>query len=174
MSDAKRVDRRLLEELTGRAVSSPRRRANHNLHESLSDPVQRFLNALEPGTYARPHRHGQGRWELFAVLSGAVAVLLFDELGRVRERVEISPCGPTIVVEVPAGDWHTVASLAPGTVLFELKPGPYAATTDKDFAAWAPAEGSGEVERIEAWFRTAQTGDGPPEASCPPPTPCGS
>ena len=30
---------------------------------------------------------------------------------------------------------------APDTVIFEVKPGPYDAATDKEFAPWAPPEG---------------------------------
>ncbi len=32
------------------------------------------------------------------------------------------------------------------TVLFEVKPGPFDPKTDKEFAPWAPAEGSAEDE----------------------------
>ena len=66
----------LVGELSARAAASPRRRANHNLHPELADPVQRFLNAMEPGTYVRPHRHmaPEPKWELFVVLDGEVVV----------------------------------------------------------------------------------------------------
>ena len=87
----KRLSRATVQELIVSAASSPRLRSNENIHPSLDDPVQRFVNAMEPGTYVRPHRHQQeGRWELFVIISGAAAVLLFDDEGRVTERVEMS------------------------------------------------------------------------------------
>jgi hypothetical protein len=34
-----------------------------------------------------------------------------------------------------------MAVLTPHVVCFEVKPGPYSAANDKDFAPWAPREG---------------------------------
>ncbi|MBI5440955.1 MAG: WbuC family cupin fold metalloprotein [Deltaproteobacteria bacterium] len=161
----KLIDLRVLRALSARAASSTRGRANHNLHLRLEDPVQRFLNAMEPGTYVRPHRHGPGRWELFLALAGGAAVLCFVETGRVGERVENCARGPVLAVEVGEGSWHAVASLAPGTVLLELKPGPYVPASDKDFAAWAPAEGGCGAPEFAAWLLAAREGSLPPGRS---------
>jgi cupin fold WbuC family metalloprotein len=152
----------LVDALAARATASPRRRMNHNLHPTLADPIQRLLNAFEPGTYVRPHRHPQpGRWELFLCLRGRVAVLTFAADGAVRERVVLEAGGPTLAVEIPPGVCHSLASLAPGTVLFELKPGPYVALADKDFAAWAPAEGEPACAAFARWLESAAPGDSP-------------
>ncbi|MBI5017722.1 MAG: WbuC family cupin fold metalloprotein [Deltaproteobacteria bacterium] len=159
------VDLRMLQTLSARAASSSRGRATHNLHPCLEDPVQRFLNAMEPGTYVRPHRHGPERWELFLALAGGAAVLCFDETGRVGERAEICARGPLLAVEVGEGSWHAVASLAPGTVLLELKPGPYVPPSDKDFADWAPAEGTSGATEFAAWLLVAREGSLPPGRS---------
>lgn len=152
-----------IRELSAQAAASARRRRNLNLHAELADPVQRLCNAFEPGTYVRPHRHlGADRWELFVALSGSVVVLTFDDDAAVRDRVAVSATGPVIAVEIPAGTWHTLACNAAGTVLFEVKPGPYAALTDKDFAPWAPAEGDPRCAAFERWYREARRGDRPP------------
>jgi len=45
-------------------------------------------------------------------------------------------------VEIAARQWHTIASLASGTVLYEVKPGHCVPIDDRNFAPWAPAEGS--------------------------------
>lgn len=159
MTDLKIVDQALLTRLSQQAASSPRKRLNHNLHPRLDDPIQRLCNAFEPGTYVRPHRHPrEGRWELFLALSGKAVVLLFQENGTVLERVEIGVELPRRGIEVPPGTWHTVASLAAGTVLFEVKPGPYEMLTDKDFAPWAPKEGENDIPLWVAWFNRAQPG----------------
>lgn len=146
--------------LVQRAAASPRRRANHNLHPVLEDPVQRFLNAMEPGTYVRPHRHTtpEPKWELFVAMSGAIAVLLFDDAGVLTERVVVSAAGPVRAIEVPPGIWHTVVVLESGTVLFEFKQGPYAALTDKDFAQWAPREGEAGAPAMLQSFLNALPG----------------
>jgi cupin fold WbuC family metalloprotein len=160
----------LLEALSNKAAASPRRRANENLHPELADPVQRFLNALEPGTYLRPHRHvaPAAKWELFVALRGSVAVLLFDDAGRVAARTEVNAQGPVRAVEVSPGEWHSLVALEPGTVVFEFKQGPYAATSDKDFVAWAPVEGAPGVARLVRAFEKAKRGDRPADAIAEP------
>ncbi len=149
--------------LSARAASSRRRRANENIHSTLEDAIQRFCNAVEPGSYVRPHRHrGAGRWELFLILAGRAAILVFDERGTVCDRVELSAGGGALAVEIPPDTWHALAALEPGTVLFELKPGPYRPLSDKDFAAWAPAEGEAGAGSLAQWYRDARPGDRAP------------
>ena len=157
---AKIIDKSLLQNLTRAAQRSPRQRSNHNIHPDLADPIQRFLNAIEPESYIRPHRHsGEGRWELFSILSGAVLILILDEQGVVLDRVELDANGGNRVIEIPSGVWHTLAALAPETVLLELKPGPYAALTDKDFASWAPVEGDSAAALLLSRYKHVSVGD---------------
>ena len=44
--------------------------------------------------------------------------------------------------EVPAHMWHTVVVLEPGSVLLEIKAGPFDPDRPKDLAIWAPEEGT--------------------------------
>lgn len=145
------------------ARSAPRRRKNLNLHPTLSDPVQRLLNAFEPGTYVRPHRHGDpGKWEFFAILHGRALVLAFTDAGIVQERHELAPTGAVQVIEIAAGTWHTLAALESGTVLLEVKQGPYAPAEPRDFAPWTPPEGTPAAVTLERWFHTARVGEPAP------------
>lgn len=157
----KTVTRADLAALSAQAAASTRRRQNFNLHPALDDPVQRLLNAFEPGTYIRPHRHGEpGKWELFAWLAGRAALLTFDDDGVVQERVEFDAGTP--VVEIPAGTWHTLVAIEAGTVLLEVKPGPYAPLSPAGFAPWSPPEGGEAAARLEHWCRTAPAGERAP------------
>lgn len=159
----KRIDKKLLDDLTAKAVTSSRKRAHHNLHDVLEDPVQRLCVSIEPGTYIRPHRHADPlTWEVFFLLRGSAVYLTFDESGRVTERIDLSARGPVHAIEIPAGRWHSIASLEPGSIFFEVKKGPYKAPLAENSAAWAPAEGDAECARFETWYRSAQTGDAPP------------
>lgn len=136
------VDAARLAAVSAKARTSPRLRMNDNLH-SMDDAIHRLLNATEPGTYVQPHRHSAaGKTETLTVLAGRGAVLVFDDAGRVTEKAILSPAGPVFVVEVPAGAWHTLVALEPGTVWFEAKAGPYAAPPAQDLAIWAPAPGA--------------------------------
>ncbi|HET7675910.1 MAG TPA: WbuC family cupin fold metalloprotein [Gammaproteobacteria bacterium] len=159
----KRLDNELFARLRADAVASPRRRAHHNLHPELGDPIQRLCMALECGTYIRPHRHPEpGKFELLTVLAGRVALICFDAGGAVTVREELACGGAVAAAETPPGAWHTLAALEPGSIVLEVKPGPYAPAADKDFAAWAPVEGEPAAARFENWFRTARPGERPP------------
>jgi len=149
--------------LVREAQNTPRQRKNLNLHTTLADPVQRLLNAFEPGTYVRPHRHRDpGKWEFFAILQGRALVLAFDADGVVQERHELAPAGAVAVIEIAAGTWHTLAALEPGTLLLEVKPGPYTPAGPQDFAPWAPPEGTPAAVTLERWFHAARVGDRSP------------
>lgn len=154
------LDNFLIEQLVDRAKLSDRGRTNHNFHPQLEDPVQRMLNALEMDSYVQPHRHsGSDRWEFFIALTGCCVVLTFDEHGEVLSRNEIAHSGPVRGVEIAPGVWHSITAMQPGSVVFELKQGPYQATTDKDFAHWAPPEKDSCTQQWTTWFRHAQVGD---------------
>lgn len=141
-----------LDRVSSAAKAAPRQRMNHNLHR-LEDSVQRMLNAMEPDTYVRPHRHLEPpKSETFVILRGRAAVLIFDDAGSVCEAEILSPRGRCIV-DIPAGFWHALVALDPGTVLFESKDGPYIAASDKLFAPWAPAEGASEAQAYREWMR---------------------
>ncbi len=147
----KSIDTALYEGLRAEAQKTPRRRVHHCLHASPDDPVQRLVVEMEPGTYIRPHRHRRSpKWELFLCLAGRGSVLLFDDAGRLTEKVAIVVGGPRYGVEIPAGVWHTLIIDERGTLLVEIKPGPYAPLPEEDFASWAPAEGEAVATEFEA------------------------
>jgi len=150
-----------LRTLSVEARASVRRRKNLNLHETLDDPIQRLCNAFEPGTYVRPHRHGADVWELFALLAGRAAALTFDAHGIVTARAELG-AETNCVVEIPAGVWHSLVALAPGTVLFEVKHGPYRPSGEDNFAAWAPPENTARAAAFVAWMERATVGERAP------------
>ena len=120
-----RIDQTLLDELTEQAKASPRLRMNYDLRNSEADQSQRMLNAIEPGSVIPIHRH-QKSSETVVAVRGKVEELLFDELGRrVDETIELSYNGPCYAINVPRGQWHTLHSLESGTVIMEVKDGPY-------------------------------------------------
>jgi cupin fold WbuC family metalloprotein len=120
----------------------------------MEDPVHRLLNALEPGTYIRPHRHLKAtKAETAIVISGAVGVLIFDDAGALAEKRRLSPLGPDRGLETPAGVWHTFVALEPGSVFFETKAGPFEPLRPEELAPWAPAEGAPEAADLERSWR---------------------
>jgi cupin fold WbuC family metalloprotein len=141
-----KIDNSLLEEVCQGAKTSPRKRKNFNFHCDNNEPVQRMLNALEPGTYVRPHKHETpDKKESFIILKGRVLVIEFDHKGNIRDSVLLDLATGNFGIEIPPRTYHTVISLEPGSIVYEVKDGPYDFRLDKDFAEWAPEEGTAEA-----------------------------
>jgi len=127
-----KITQALLDELTSKAKASPRLRMNLDLRNSSEDNSQRMLNAIEPGSPLPIHRHQQTS-ETVVCLRGRLVEEFYDELERrCVEAIELSPGGPCVAVNIPAGQWHTVRSLESGTVILEMKDGKYEPISDAD------------------------------------------
>ena len=121
---------------------------NFNFHAGAEDNPHRFLNVMLKGTYVQPHRHlNPPKTEAFLALRGAGCVVTFDDSGVVTRRQFIGDGHSALGVDIAAGVWHTVVALSEVLVCYEVKPGPWDPASDKEFAVWAPAEGSPDVER---------------------------
>ena len=117
------VSQAVLDELTAQAKASPRLRMNMDLRNGPEDGSQRMLNAIEPGSPLPIHRHKYTS-ETVVCLRGRFVEEFYDELERIcTDRIELTPGGPNVLVNVPAGQWHTVRALESGSVLLECKDG---------------------------------------------------
>ena len=141
------VSEKTLDELSQKATRSPRRRMNYNYHNALADPINRMLNAFEPGTYVQPHKHeNPDKREVFIVLRGSLVVVFFDETGTPTDFVLLDQKNGIYSVEIPERVWHTLIAIETGTVVYEFKDGPYLPMNDKNFASWAPQENDPQCE----------------------------
>jgi len=137
------IDRELLDGLTAAARENPRLRKNWNIHPNDGFPAHRLLNAMEPDSYIRPHRHLDPlKDETFIVIRGRMGVILFADDGSVIRTMLLESCGEVLGADLPSGSFHTVVSLDEGSIFFESKAGPYRPLTDEETAPWAPAESS--------------------------------
>jgi len=119
------ITQAILDELTAQAKASPRLRMNMDLRNGPEDGSQRMLNAIEPGSPMPIHRH-KFTSETVVCLRGRIVEEFYDELERIcTDRIELTPGGPNFLVNIPAGQWHTVRALESGSVLLECKDGKY-------------------------------------------------
>ena len=114
------VDQTVLDALTARAKESPRLRMNLDLRNSPADGSQRMLNAIEPGTVLPIHRHRLSS-ETVVCLRGHFEEYFYDDSGRLTETIDMVSGGT--IINIPAGQWHSLRSLETGTVLQECKDG---------------------------------------------------
>ena len=127
-----KITQAILDNLTEQAKASPRLRMNLDLRNSAEDQSQRMLNAIEPGSPLPIHRH-QKSSETVVCLRGRLVEEFYDDLERIcTERIELSPNGPIVALNIPAGQWHTVQALESGTVILEMKNGKYEPISDVD------------------------------------------
>lgn len=139
---ARWLDRALLNAVVAEAQRSQRRRMNLNFHPHDDHPAHRLLNAIEPDSYVRPHRHLDPlKDETILCVKGRLGCILFDDSGAVQETCVLAPAGERFGVDIAHGQFHSLVALEPGSVMFEAKAGPYRALIEAEFAPWAPADG---------------------------------
>ena len=141
------IDKKILDELTERAKKSPRLRMNYDLRTSPDVQSQRMLNALEPGTVLPIHRHKEtsetvvcirGHFEEYLYSENANANVNVNanlnpnDNGRLvlTEVVNMVPGG--VVLNIPAGQWHSLKCFESGTVLLEAKDGAFRPLDDDE------------------------------------------
>ncbi len=126
------ITQAILDVLTRQAQSSPRLRMAMDLRNSPEDKSQRILNAIEPGSPLPIHRHRNTN-ETVTCLRGRIVEEFYDDLERrCTDAIELRPDGPVVVVNIPAGQWHTVKALESGTVILECKDGSYEPLGEED------------------------------------------
>ena len=131
-----KITQAILDDLTAKAKVSPRLRMNLDLRDSAEDSSQRMLNAIEPGSPLPIHRH-QNTSETVVCLRGRLVEEFYDDLERTcTERIELSPNGPVVALNIPAGQWHTVRALESGTVILEMKDGHYVPQSPDDILSF--------------------------------------
>ena len=68
------------------------------------------------------HRH-RTTSETVVCIRGHFEEYFYDEDGNLTETIDMVPGG--IVLNIEAGQWHSLRSFESGTVLLEVKDGPY-------------------------------------------------
>lgn len=91
-----------------------------------------MLDAIEPGSPLPIHRHRKSS-ETVVCLRGRLVEEFYDDLEMIcTESIELSPNGPVVALNIPIGQWHTARALESGTVILEMKDGPYEPTGAED------------------------------------------
>jgi cupin fold WbuC family metalloprotein len=141
------ITRQLLAQVSAAARRNLRLRTNYNLHPSDESRCHRLLNAIEPGSYIRPHRHlDPEKDEAFILMSGRLGVVIFTDAGAVAETALLSHAAGNLAADIPHGVYHTALALEPDTLFYETKAGPYRQLNKDELVAWAPEESDPQVQ----------------------------
>ncbi|MDO9318865.1 MAG: WbuC family cupin fold metalloprotein [Gammaproteobacteria bacterium] len=151
-----------LASLIDEASRSARSRQHRNIHVSYDDPCQRFMNAIGMESYIRPHRHAiDPKSETLIAVRGKFALFIFDDNGAIQEIISFGTeryadaSALSVGVDLAPGVWHTIVALQPGSVLLELKAGPFNSNGAKEPAPWAPEEQTSEANEYLQYLRSA-------------------
>lgn len=125
------IDQKLLDDLSAQAKANPRLRQSYDLRTTPDDNSQRMLNALEPGTIMPIHRHRYSS-ETMVMVRGALKEKLYDEDGNLTDVLVMSPSGDCPMIQLEAGQWHSLEVIESGTIVFESKDGAYEPLTQID------------------------------------------
>ncbi len=136
------INETLFDELTVKAKESPRLRMNFNLHDSLDAKAQRLFNALEPGTVMPVHRH-MASSETQVLMRGSMKVMFYDDKGQITEEYMLDNSTGNYGVQIPAGVWHSLEVLQTGTIILEIKDGPYRPLQENDILMLNPHTDNG-------------------------------
>jgi cupin fold WbuC family metalloprotein len=155
MSRTTLIDQALLTQSSQAAASAERKRKNANFHPNDAFPAHRLINAMQPGSYVRPHRHlDPNKDESIVVLQGRFGYLSFDDQGTILEALTLNPGGPIFGIDIPHGTTHTLLALESDSVFFEAKAGPFVPLSTDEIAPWSPAEGTPEAAQLWQTWRT--------------------
>ena len=113
----------LIDDVVKKAKVSPRLRMNYNLHSDLSDKCQRFINAMEPDTIIPIHHHHVA--EVYILLQGRLKVIIYDDTAMEVQTYILDRKDGNYGIQIPLNTWHSVEVLEEGTVIMEVKEGPY-------------------------------------------------
>jgi cupin fold WbuC family metalloprotein len=134
------IEPSIIESALKKARASSRKRAIQCFHRP-EERLQRMINACLYETYIMPHKHeNPDKLEIFFILKGRVAFLIFDDNGKIIESIILNEDGPIKFIEIPPKTWHNLVVISPEAVLYEIIEGKYDPETHKKFAPWAPKE----------------------------------
>lgn len=123
LESTERITPDIISQLTNQAQTTPTRYMNYELCDSTKSLSQRMLMAIEPGSGSSMQRP-QKFSETVVCLRGRLVEELYDEVERRNvENIELSPNGPVVALNIPAGQWHRERALESGTVIMVVRDG---------------------------------------------------
>ncbi|WP_083370038.1 WbuC family cupin fold metalloprotein [Chromobacterium sphagni] len=139
---------------------APRKRIPILVHNSYDEIPQRFVNCMASDSYIKPHKHeSDNQWELVTWISGEMLVIIFDDSGKILNKVEMSQYSNR-VIEIQRNQYHSYVPLSDCAYL-EIRNCNFIygrPEADRTFADWAPDEGGDEVNAFVAWIKDADIG----------------
>ncbi len=138
-----RIDRDDVEELKRMCAATPRKRLRICAHPSPADELHEMLIVIGQESYFPPHRH-PGKSESFHVVEGLLTVFIFEEDGKLRDRIPMGPVNSErpFFYRLSTPLFHMPVIESDFALFHEVTNGPFR-QGETEFASWAPGAGTG-------------------------------
>ena len=137
------INSEIVTQIKNEAQQSSRLMARLLMHLSHEDPVQEMLIAMGRDCAVMPNR-SVGRSESLQVIEGELLLIVFDDNGKVVQRVEMGPLGSgkAFLYRLSSTPWHTMIPLTKMVVVHEALQGPFKKSTEP-LPDWVPCDSAG-------------------------------
>lgn len=136
-----KIKRKEMQKLKQQALAAPLKRARLCLHKDELDPLQEMIIVLCKDSFVAPHQH-KGKDESLHVVQGSFYLVIFNEHGRVIEKVLVKQKDHQgyLLCRVREGTWHTVIPRSNFVVIHEIIRGPFRRVKARKSDAWVPRQ----------------------------------
>lgn len=130
-----------LDFLQREVAETARKRTRLCAHADPEESLHEMFVVYTDATYMRPNWHPKD--ESLHILKGHADIVLFDDVGNVREVVQVNgdpSSGQPFYCRIPKETYHTVVMRSERLVIHEGLTGPFRVGGTTLFAPWAPEE----------------------------------
>ena len=123
------------------------------IHENSNQPVHEMFIVHPYNMYVRPHKHINKSESMF-VLSGDADYIIFDDKGKISERIPLGDfnSGKQFYVNIKTSLYHSITINSEWLVFLEITKGPFS-PDDTVFPNWAPnAEEKDAVKKFMSLY----------------------
>ena len=134
------LTRQEIGQLVKAARKNCRNRIRFCVHQTEEELLHQMFIVHPRHAYVRPHMHIE-KSESIVVLDGNVDYIIFDEVGNIKERLEMGPynSGRPFFQSAGPGIVHTLLIHSEWLVFLEITEGPFVKEGTK-YAEWSPLE----------------------------------
>ena len=134
------INNKLVEQIIEEASQSQRHMARLLMHIDHEDPVQEMLIAMGRDCAVMPNR-SVGRSESLQIGKGELLLIVFDDKGKIVQRVEMGPTGSdkVFLYRLSSTPWHTMIPLTEMVVVHEGLQGPFKQSLEP-LPGWVPGD----------------------------------
>jgi len=132
------INNELVDQIIGEAKQSQRHMARLLMHFDHEDPVQEMLIVMGRDCAVMPNR-SVGQSESLQIVKGELLLIVFDDNGKIVQRVEMGPAGSdkVFLYRLSSTPWHTMIPLTKMVVVHEVLQGPFQKSYES-LPSWVP------------------------------------